>query len=117
MYGLVKDATGSTALGLLCLVVGPLVTAIAVVLAGHDRRLERMMLRTQEDQRVPALWTLARSVIDHPTADGAMLLDRRQHADAHCAHHSRAQLSGMSGAVSFPPRHHACPARRPAMYR
>jgi MFS family permease len=46
VFGLVKDATGSTNLGLLCLAVGPLVTAIAVVLAGHDRRLERMMLRT-----------------------------------------------------------------------
>ena len=45
VYGLVKDATGSADLGLLCLAVGPLVTAIAVVLAGHDRRLERMMER------------------------------------------------------------------------
>jgi len=42
VYGLVKDATGSADIGLLCLAVGPLVTAIAVVIAGHDRRLERI---------------------------------------------------------------------------
>ncbi|HEY3847127.1 MAG TPA: MFS transporter [Acetobacteraceae bacterium] len=47
VYGLVKDATGSADIGLLCLAVGPLVTAIAVVLAGHDRRLERLMSRAQ----------------------------------------------------------------------
>ena len=46
VYGLIKDATGSADIGLLCLAIGPLVTAIAVVLAGHDRRLERMMVRT-----------------------------------------------------------------------
>jgi MFS transporter, ACS family, tartrate transporter len=45
VYGLIKDATGSADIGLLCLAIGPLVTAIAVVLAGHDRRLERMMER------------------------------------------------------------------------
>jgi MFS family permease len=45
VYGLVKDATGSADIGLLCLAVGPLVTAIAVVAAGHDRRLERLMAR------------------------------------------------------------------------
>ena len=46
MYGLVKDATGSSNLGLLTLAIGPLVCAIAVVAAGHDRRLERMMTRS-----------------------------------------------------------------------
>jgi nitrate/nitrite transporter NarK len=46
VYGLMKDATGSADLGLLCLAVGPLITAIAVVIAGHDRRLERMMSRS-----------------------------------------------------------------------
>jgi ACS family tartrate transporter-like MFS transporter len=45
VYGLIKDATGSADIGLLCLAIGPLITAIAVVLAGHDRRLERMMVR------------------------------------------------------------------------
>jgi MFS family permease len=45
VFGLVKDATGSADIGLLCLAVGPLVTAIAVVLAGHDPRLERLMSR------------------------------------------------------------------------
>src|SRR5271156_2815831 len=38
VYGMIKDATGSADLGLLCLAVGPLITAIAVVLAGPDRR-------------------------------------------------------------------------------
>nr|WP_294543928.1 MFS transporter [uncultured Rhodopila sp.] len=47
VFGLVKDATGSADIGLLCLAVGPLVTAIAVVLAGHDPRLERMMARSR----------------------------------------------------------------------
>ena len=45
MFGLIKDATGSCDIGLLCLAVGPLISAIAVVLAGHDRRLERLMVR------------------------------------------------------------------------
>jgi nitrate/nitrite transporter NarK len=42
VFGLVKDATGSADIALLCLAVGPLITAIAVVLAGHDHRLERI---------------------------------------------------------------------------
>ena len=42
VYGLVKDATGSTSLGLLCLALGPVIAAIAIITAGHDRRLERM---------------------------------------------------------------------------
>jgi ACS family tartrate transporter-like MFS transporter len=46
MYGLVKDVTGSTDIGLLCLAVAPVIAAIAVVLVGHDRRLERMQSRT-----------------------------------------------------------------------
>ena len=45
VYGMVKDATGSADLGLLCLAVGPLADRNRVVLAGHDRRLERMMTR------------------------------------------------------------------------
>jgi MFS family permease len=45
IYGLVKDATGSTSLGLLCLAMGPLMTAICVVAAGHDPRTERMLAR------------------------------------------------------------------------
>ena len=43
VYGLVKDATGSTNLGLLCLAAAPLIAAIAVVAVGHDRRLERFL--------------------------------------------------------------------------
>ena len=45
IYGFVRDATGSSDIGLLCLAAGPLITAIAVVLAGHDPRLERMRER------------------------------------------------------------------------
>jgi ACS family tartrate transporter-like MFS transporter len=52
VYGFVKDATGSTDIGLLCLAVGPLITAIAVVVAGHDTRLERMMVRSKQDRGV-----------------------------------------------------------------
>jgi MFS family permease len=42
VYGIVKDVTGKTDLALLCMALGPLITAIAVVTAGHDPRLERM---------------------------------------------------------------------------
>jgi ACS family tartrate transporter-like MFS transporter len=42
VYGIIKDATGSTNLGLLFLAVGPLMTAICVLVVGHDRRLERI---------------------------------------------------------------------------
>ena len=43
VYGMVKDATGSTNLGLLCLAIAPVISAIAMVVVGHDPRLERMM--------------------------------------------------------------------------
>lgn len=42
LYGVVRDATGSTSVALLCLAVGPLVGGIVLVLVGHDRRLEQM---------------------------------------------------------------------------
>jgi cyanate permease len=45
VYGLVKDATGSTNLGLLCLSVATVIGAVTLYLAGHDKRLERMMER------------------------------------------------------------------------
>jgi len=45
VYGIIKDATGSTDLSLLCMAIGPLLTALCIVLAGHDRRSERMMAR------------------------------------------------------------------------
>ena len=45
IYGIIKDATGSADLSLLCMAIGPLLTALCVVLAGHDRRSERMMAR------------------------------------------------------------------------
>jgi MFS family permease len=45
IYGLVKDATGSTDIALLCMAIGPLVTALCVVLAGYDPRQERLRRR------------------------------------------------------------------------
>ena len=42
MFGLVKDATGSDNIALLSLALAPIISAIAVVLAGHDRRMERI---------------------------------------------------------------------------
>jgi nitrate/nitrite transporter NarK len=46
LFGLVKDATGSDNIGLLSLAAGPVVCAILLVLAGHDRRLERIPPRS-----------------------------------------------------------------------
>jgi ACS family tartrate transporter-like MFS transporter len=46
VFGLIKDATGSDNIGLLCIALAPVVSAIALLLAGHDRRLERMMARS-----------------------------------------------------------------------
>ena len=45
LYGVVKDATGSTELGLLCLALAPVIASICILLAGHDRRLERIPSR------------------------------------------------------------------------
>ena len=42
VYGIVKDATGSTNIGLLVLAVAPVISAIAMIAVGHDPRLERM---------------------------------------------------------------------------
>jgi sugar phosphate permease len=42
MYGLVKDATGSDNIGLLCLALAPFISAILIIMVGHDRRLERI---------------------------------------------------------------------------
>jgi MFS family permease len=46
VFGLVKDATGSNNIALLCLALGPVISAITVIAAGHDPRLERMMRRS-----------------------------------------------------------------------
>jgi nitrate/nitrite transporter NarK len=46
VYGIVKDATGSTNLGLLCLAGAPVISAICMFVVGHDPRLERMMRRS-----------------------------------------------------------------------
>ena len=42
MFGLVKDMTGSDNSGLLALAFAPIISAICLVLAGHDRRLEQV---------------------------------------------------------------------------
>ncbi len=42
VFGLVKDATGSNDMALLSLALAPVISAIAVLIAGHDRRLERI---------------------------------------------------------------------------
>jgi MFS family permease len=47
VYGLVKDATGSTEIGLLCLAAAPIISTIALLIAGHDSRLERIPTRTR----------------------------------------------------------------------
>lgn len=41
-YGVVRDASGSTSIALLCLAFGPLVAGLVLVLVGHDRRLEQV---------------------------------------------------------------------------
>jgi nitrate/nitrite transporter NarK len=42
VYGMVRDATGSDNVALLCLAVAPVIAALAVLAAGQDRRLERI---------------------------------------------------------------------------
>jgi ACS family tartrate transporter-like MFS transporter len=59
VYGVVKDMTGSTDLGLLCLAAAPVISAIALVAAGHDRRLERIPPRANVNVPAPALLTAA----------------------------------------------------------
>jgi cyanate permease len=39
-FGLVKDASGSNNIALLCLAAAPALSAVLVVLVGHDRRLD-----------------------------------------------------------------------------
>ena len=45
IFGLVKDATGSDNIGLLCLALAPVIGAVAVNSVGHDRQLERISPR------------------------------------------------------------------------
>ena len=40
VFGLVKDATGSDNVALFCLAAAPVISSIAIFLAGHDRRME-----------------------------------------------------------------------------
>jgi MFS family permease len=47
VFGLVKDATGSSNLGLLCMGIGPLITAILIVAVRHNPQLERLMDKSQ----------------------------------------------------------------------
>ena len=41
-FGVVKDATSSDTIALLCLAAAPVVSAVVLFLIGHDRRLERI---------------------------------------------------------------------------
>ena len=45
IFGLVRDATGNFTLGLVAIALGPIVSAIVVLLLGHDRRLEQIPTR------------------------------------------------------------------------
>jgi nitrate/nitrite transporter NarK len=40
MVGWVRGATGSDAIALLCLAMAPVLSAVTVIIVGHDRRLE-----------------------------------------------------------------------------
>jgi MFS family permease len=42
VFGLVKDATGNDNMALLSLALAPVISAVAVIVVGHDRRTERM---------------------------------------------------------------------------
>jgi len=42
VFGLVKDATGSDNIALFCIALMPIISIIAVIAAGHDRRMERI---------------------------------------------------------------------------
>jgi nitrate/nitrite transporter NarK len=45
VFGLVRDATGNFTLGLMAIAIGPVVSAVVVLLLGHDRRLEHIPIR------------------------------------------------------------------------
>jgi MFS transporter, ACS family, tartrate transporter len=45
VFGLVKDWSGNFTWGLIAIAIGPLVSALVVVLLGHDRRLEHIPTR------------------------------------------------------------------------
>jgi MFS-type transporter involved in bile tolerance (Atg22 family) len=45
VFGLIKDATGSDNIGLFCIALAPVISAIALIMAGHDRRPERIPSR------------------------------------------------------------------------
>jgi MFS family permease len=42
VFGLVKDLTGSDNSALLCMALAPVLSALSIIAAGHDRRLERI---------------------------------------------------------------------------
>ncbi|MBV8890044.1 MAG: MFS transporter [Alphaproteobacteria bacterium] len=46
VFGLVRDATGNFSFGLLAIACGPVMSAIVVLLLGHDRRLEHIPARS-----------------------------------------------------------------------
>jgi hypothetical protein len=45
VFGLVRDLTGSDTRALLCMSLAPVLSALFVIAAGHDRRLERIPRR------------------------------------------------------------------------
>ena len=45
IFGLVRDATGNFTMGLIAIALGPVMSAILVLLLGHDRRLEQIPTR------------------------------------------------------------------------
>jgi hypothetical protein len=45
IFGLVRDATGNSTMGLIAIAIGPVVSAILVLLLGHDGRLEQIPIR------------------------------------------------------------------------
>ncbi len=45
VFGLIRDASGSDNLALLCLALAPVISAVVVIGVGHDRRLERIPTR------------------------------------------------------------------------
>ena len=70
MFGLVKDATGSDNIALLCLALAPIDLRHRVIAAGHDRRLERIPPRACQCKagalRASRLRTLTRGQASRP---------------------------------------------------
>jgi ACS family tartrate transporter-like MFS transporter len=46
LFGVVKDASGSDNIALLCLAIAPAASAVGMIVVGHDRRMERIPPRS-----------------------------------------------------------------------